>query len=172
MWRLPHSCRCWIMWWTGCLDATRDHLKQLRGEWLLGCDHAFNTSWKNLKVRCDCPLSIIITPCWHISPEVIVKGFKNCCGCVLLLYLPVPTSFQYCYCQVYNTGWFKISYSWAVGLLILQCGAHSFPTVAFLTSNFMSRMFFYCREKPVFADHWMWHVVIKCIYIYFLNYNY
>jgi hypothetical protein len=41
--------------------------------------------WKNLKVHCDCPLSIIITQCWHISPEVIVKGFKNCSVCCTMV---------------------------------------------------------------------------------------
>lgn len=55
IWRLPHNCRSWILPWTGCLNDTRDNLK------LLGGDRAFNTSRKNQKVHCYCPLSIIIS---------------------------------------------------------------------------------------------------------------
>jgi hypothetical protein len=56
----------------------RDHLKDLYSEWLLTGDHAL-TPAGIIKKPSVTVCQWIIMALQHISPEVIVKGFKKCC---------------------------------------------------------------------------------------------
>jgi hypothetical protein len=57
----------------------KDHLKQLYFEWLLAGDHVLTSTGKIKKPSIALLCQWIKTSWQRICPEVIVKGFKECC---------------------------------------------------------------------------------------------